>query len=190
MEIKPIETEYKGYRFRSRLEARWAVFFDELGIEWGYEQEGFDIDGVRYLPDFTIHVKRAVLCVGGVLVIDDAPVSLVVEIKGDVLTDNDISKLLAFSTYDFLSVAIGLPSEGRMMFMGRKGNEGQIIMPSIFCEVNNDVCIGLYPQDKLAAIVEEKHSALSFSRMMPACEAAKQARFEHGQVGAPSSWRQ
>ena len=28
MEIKPIETHYKGYRFRSRLEARWAVFFD------------------------------------------------------------------------------------------------------------------------------------------------------------------
>lgn len=32
--IKPIETKYKGYRFRSRLEARWAVFFDALGISW------------------------------------------------------------------------------------------------------------------------------------------------------------
>jgi hypothetical protein len=29
-EIKAIETSYKGYRFRSRLEARWAVFFDAL----------------------------------------------------------------------------------------------------------------------------------------------------------------
>ena len=26
--IRPIETEYRGYRFRSRFEARWAVFFD------------------------------------------------------------------------------------------------------------------------------------------------------------------
>lgn len=25
--IKPIETKYDGYLFRSRLEARWAVFF-------------------------------------------------------------------------------------------------------------------------------------------------------------------
>lgn len=25
--IKPIETIYNGYHFRSRLEARWAVFF-------------------------------------------------------------------------------------------------------------------------------------------------------------------
>lgn len=52
MEIKPIETEYKGYRFRSRLEARWAVFFDECGFRWEYEPEGFDIDGTKYLPDF------------------------------------------------------------------------------------------------------------------------------------------
>jgi hypothetical protein len=50
--IKAIETRYKGYRFRSRLEARWAVFFDHLEIPWEYEKEGFDIDGTFYLPDF------------------------------------------------------------------------------------------------------------------------------------------
>ncbi len=51
--IKPIETQYKGYRFRSRLEARWAVFFDALGIEWEYEKEGYDLGGLGwYLPDF------------------------------------------------------------------------------------------------------------------------------------------
>ena len=43
MSIKAIETEYKGYRFRSRLEARWAVFFDALGLKWDYEPEGFDL---------------------------------------------------------------------------------------------------------------------------------------------------
>lgn len=50
--IKAIETSYKGYRFRSRLEARWAVFFDNLDINWEYELEGFEFDGIRYLPDF------------------------------------------------------------------------------------------------------------------------------------------
>lgn len=50
--IKPIETVYKGYRFRSRLEARWAVFFDSMGMEWEYEKEGFDLSGKKYLPDF------------------------------------------------------------------------------------------------------------------------------------------
>jgi len=58
MSIKPLETEYKGYMFRSRLEARWAVFFDECGFKWEYEPEGYDIDGIRYLPDFRLHDVR------------------------------------------------------------------------------------------------------------------------------------
>jgi len=54
--MKAIETRYAGCRFRSRLEARWAVFFDHLGIEWQYEPEGFEYSTgcptQRYLPDF------------------------------------------------------------------------------------------------------------------------------------------
>ena len=51
--VKAIETVYKGYKFRSRLEARWAVLFDELKIDYEYETEGFELeDGTRYLPDF------------------------------------------------------------------------------------------------------------------------------------------
>lgn len=55
MAMKPIETRYKGYRFRSRLEARWAVFFDHMDYEWEFEPEGFELsDGSRYLPDFRV----------------------------------------------------------------------------------------------------------------------------------------
>jgi hypothetical protein len=50
----PLETFYKGYRFRSRLEARWAVFFDALGIGWEYEPEAFDLGEGGYLPDFRL----------------------------------------------------------------------------------------------------------------------------------------
>lgn len=51
--MKAIETCYNGYRFRSRLEARWSVFFDAAGIDYRYEPEGFELtDGTRYLPDF------------------------------------------------------------------------------------------------------------------------------------------
>lgn len=53
MEITPKETRYNGYLFRSRLEARWAIYLDALGIEYSYEPETFDLgDGVYYLPDF------------------------------------------------------------------------------------------------------------------------------------------
>ena len=52
MTIKPIETIYKGYKFRSRLEARWAVFFDALDIIYEYEPEGYATKAGWYLPDF------------------------------------------------------------------------------------------------------------------------------------------
>lgn len=52
--IMPIETKYNGYRFRSRLEARWAIFFDTIGLKYEYEVEGYDMEGLRYLPDFDI----------------------------------------------------------------------------------------------------------------------------------------
>ena len=50
--FKAIETVYKNYRFRSRAEARHAVFFETLGIKYQYEPEGFDSEGTWYLPDF------------------------------------------------------------------------------------------------------------------------------------------
>lgn len=52
--IRAIETVYSGYRFRSRAEARWAVFLKTLGVSFQYEAEGFDIDGAWYLPDFWV----------------------------------------------------------------------------------------------------------------------------------------
>lgn len=51
--IGAIETQYNGHRFRSRLEARWAIFLDTLGIPFTYELEGYVLGNAgRYLPDF------------------------------------------------------------------------------------------------------------------------------------------
>lgn len=51
--IPSIETRYMNIVFRSRLEARWGVFFDCLKLDWYYEHEGFDLGRFgRYLPDF------------------------------------------------------------------------------------------------------------------------------------------
>ena len=52
--ITPIETIYKGRRFRSRLEARWAIFFDAIDIGWEYETEGYQIGPTKYLTDFKL----------------------------------------------------------------------------------------------------------------------------------------
>ena len=77
--MKAIETKYKGYRFRSRLEARWAVFFDALGLQWEYEPEGYDLgEAGWYLPDFYL-----------------PECNMWVEIKGTKATEDEKSKCLA-----------------------------------------------------------------------------------------------
>lgn len=68
-DIKPLETSWRGFLFRSRLEARWGVFFAALHIAFHYEPQGFELpDGTLYLPDFYLpqvdmwaEVKPAVL---------------------------------------------------------------------------------------------------------------------------------
>jgi hypothetical protein len=55
----PIETLYKGCRFRSRTEARWAIFLDGLGVKWEYEKEGYNLNGRWYLPDFFLRYDPA-----------------------------------------------------------------------------------------------------------------------------------
>jgi hypothetical protein len=88
--IAAIETSYAGCRFRSRLEARWAVFFDSLGIEWLYEPQGYTLgpDAKPYLPDFWL-----------------TELKLWVEVKG-VLTQADLETLI------WASSAAGLPATG------------------------------------------------------------------------------
>ena len=52
-EKKSIMTEHNGTKYRSRLEARFAIFLEELSISFEYETEGFELsDGTKYLPDF------------------------------------------------------------------------------------------------------------------------------------------
>lgn len=52
--MKPIPTTYEGVKFRSRLEARWAVFFDQLELVWQYEPFTIEDNGKEYKPDFII----------------------------------------------------------------------------------------------------------------------------------------
>ena len=52
--VTGIETMYRGVRFRSRAEARWAAFFDLLNWRWSYEI--VDLHG--YIPDFVLDMGR------------------------------------------------------------------------------------------------------------------------------------
>jgi hypothetical protein len=55
--IRPIPTNYKHRLYRSRLEARWAAFFDLA--EWKTEYEPLDLAG--WSPDFLIDESSQIL---------------------------------------------------------------------------------------------------------------------------------
>ncbi len=70
--VQTVAAVYKGYRFRSRLEARWAIFFEALGVPYECNPEGFlTSDGLRYEPSFWLPVQEcwvdADRCVGHAL---------------------------------------------------------------------------------------------------------------------------
>ena len=90
IKVSAVETVYNGYRFRSRLEARWAVFFDYLGVEYEYEPEGFKLpSGKTYLPDFRVK------CYGTRGECTDNFFDLYIEVKGR-MTQEDADKIFEF----------------------------------------------------------------------------------------------
>ena len=76
--IKAKETYYDGYRFRSRLEARWAVFFNNIGLEYEYKMEGFNMKQYLHLLLYALSIYR---CFG---------------IKGQILTASGTRKRKQF----------------------------------------------------------------------------------------------
>lgn len=171
MSIKPIETVYRGHRFRSRLEARWAVFFDALGIKWQYEPEGYHLsDGSRYLPDFWLpgfHLKHGVF----------------VEVKPE---GGDLSKARQFAieSDEAVLLAVGVPRQDAPMHC-------------LFTDVNGDCATSLrsYPvwfgrPDGFHCDTTPFNMPSSGQKALRlAADCARQARFEHGQVGAPHEWQ-
>jgi|GEM_PF-1538723 len=80
--IGAIETEYAGVRFRSRTEARWAVFFDALGLKWEHEPEAYTDGRTWYTPDFWLPELDRFWEVKGTEDYDLAKVSMLCEVTG------------------------------------------------------------------------------------------------------------
>ncbi len=88
--IKPIETVYDGYKFRSRLEARWAVFFKTIGAKYDYEKEGYDLGKLGwYLPDFWLpHYSDE---------FNDGKTGVFVEVKAGAATQKEFDRAYALA---------------------------------------------------------------------------------------------
>jgi hypothetical protein len=180
----PIQTVYKGCRFRSRLEARWAVFLDALGADWSYETEGFDLSGTWYLPDFWVKDWDTWLEIKGpppseeeqnkCRLLANASGKKVLLISGEPWTDQDKNK------YDIALFSHDEPD--RDGTAGWEFGEGRRCTEEIWL-VSEE-----YGAFTLKAVPQERDDKYplsgSFARTIAAALAsARGARFEHGESG-------
>lgn len=198
---KSVQTYYKGYYFRSRIEARYAVFLDYLAILWKYEPEGYIIEeseftkwfgheGDAYLPDFFL-----------------PELNIYLEIKPEGPTEHskfseDVKKALAFGAY----VCQGIPDEEDINPHGWIANDFDnakadkkysLLVPFDhgydWCYCQSQKKIGIEYEgrsDRLIPKEQKKddrgHNANALI-IKEAWRAARTARFEHGQRG--SLWK-
>lgn len=197
MTVKAIETTWRGYRFRSRLEARWAVFFDAAGIRWEYEPEGFTIGCYEgherpWLPDFKVTFPNGTW--------------YWVEVKGDPDYFSTEKGKWFWHNIDFGGGPPGFPNcgdlpdmRGGILFLGGLPPEaGGYLIACLICHHKGvwwtPVAIGdngsspdidLDPRSidstAPADFQPQARGRHSVSRITRAVNAAKSARFEHGE---------
>lgn len=180
---KAIQTSYKGYRFRSRLEAKWAVFLDSFDEKWEYEIEGFELPSGRYLPDFWLPRLYCWL-----------------EIKGEQPTEEEIRLCYELSgeTDKPVAIADGMPVNeigGLRVFCfdAKDGSAGEGWWDQCFWSLdkNQKLCIcsninggrDFYTPSACKKFPGMKN-IVDILRPVPDrhINAAKSARFEHGET--------
>lgn len=171
--IKAIDTEYKGLLFRSRTEAKWAVFFDALKIKWRYEDEGFVLsDGTWYLPDFYLPTFN-----GGMFV----------EVKSE-FTQEEIEKCreLCFDSYKCVLLAEDVPDFIGYVYLVRHDDDEAVTyyvgLPNAdqATEENRMFWEPDYVSTETKIIDPSFYPCLGSNYIM-AVKRARRARFEHGE---------
>jgi hypothetical protein len=131
------------------------VFFDHMDIEWEYEREGFYLqDGQMYLPDFWL-----------------PDLDMWVEIKGKEPTTAELERcrMLRDGTGNDVAIFHGPPGE----------HQGAVYRDTEHIDVELAVSL-------VTDAVMDQYGTFGpwFKRVDIACDAAKSARFEHGEVPA------
>lgn len=159
--LQAIETTYKGYRFRSRLEARWAVFFDALKVRWEYEAQGYNLGPAGlYLPDFEIATPKH----GRIWI----------EVKGQSPTGDELAKAyaLAVQAKGYALIVSGTPGDETgtacLWHVQQALDMSHQVIETFWCFLFK-LCL---PQ------CAEKSICRPYFR---AVQAARSARFEHGE---------
>lgn len=179
--IQAIETQYNGHNFRSRLEARYAVLFDNLNIKWDYEPQGYKTEHGPYLPDFLLYLREPTL----------------VEVKPWPGPDRD-PRWEEVSKVTRLIVARGMPHVNAIDKTGTNDSHYEAFSWSTdldqacwddmyaFCVCITCGSAGIEHSGRSARICRHGDSDKAYSadhpRVINAYRAALSARFEHGET--------
>lgn len=127
--IKAIPTIYKEILYRSRLEARWAVFFDLMEWEFTYEPEDLE----KWSPDFTIRTTA-----GNDFLVEIKPLRMVdVKLRMRLGEATNFSKgILILSQSPFtdnrIPNAIGLSSLGGKILNAKNEEDFEFCTSAVF----------------------------------------------------------
>jgi len=109
--IQAIKTRYRGYTFRSKTEARWAVLFTELNMAYLYEPYGLCFEGNRkYTCDFLLPYAR-----------------FWIEIKGGYPTNDEVEKAIQLCRHTLMDVHIFYGRVGSFAFRKRCSDDVKIL---------------------------------------------------------------
>lgn len=194
--IQAIETRYGGIDFRSRLEARWAVFFTRLGMDWEYEPQGFIVGCTfgrprPYLPDFYLRQLGLYLEVKPARadVADPDGVSRWEDFAGEVAAewDHDRAAMLCGPIPDPDTVDRRGPPRAQVWY------EAGIYVTGdwryAWCVCPSGQHIDIQPEARggrifcgCPRIPDDRYHTGDDPRILNAYGAARTSRFEHGQV--------
>lgn len=178
--LKAITTHYNGYRFRSRTEARWAVFFDTLKLAYEYEPEGYEIDGICYLPDFYLPTLG---------------VHAEVKAAANMITPKELKKIYAFALGGDKPtlLLLGTPGNHKMLLVDRRHS---VPLEDYYDEIDEAAVAETISELELEGSVtiapipcgEFRRSYLVYTSLPPyedcawseSIKAAREARFEFG----------
>jgi hypothetical protein len=183
--MKAIDTRYRGYRFRSRLEARWAVFFDKMDTRWEYEPQGYALPGAgAYLPDFYLPESKWLLDIKPLPPNFDGEPWMVDGSKEERFAKTMISREIGFA------VVFGTPGPV-VVDNSEKHSYAACIYgdsPYFFCTCPECGKLGLEYCGHGERICPHSTGAKCFSyddpRLLCAFDAARAARFEFGETPA------
>jgi hypothetical protein len=180
--MRAIETTFDGRRFRSRIEARWAVFFTRAGIEFLYEPDGYVERGAPYLPDFFLPVQDYFIEVKGTVPTTDE------RDKADGLSELTCKPV--FIAYGDIPLPPNYPKPMSAEVHIARPDGGTITMDSYcWCECPDCGYIEHTDRGKLFSMrhhpgcstVSEAEYGDDSPRLLAAYAAARGARFEHGE---------